>query len=60
MSEEEGKLMQEHVKYWRDLFDRRIAVIFGPVADLKEYMVLQSLKVKMKPLSMTLDKRSRN
>lgn len=27
--------MQEHVDYWKDLSDRRIAIIFGPVLDPK-------------------------
>lgn len=33
MTEEEGRLMQEHVAYWKGLADRGVAVIFGPVAD---------------------------
>jgi uncharacterized protein YciI len=33
MTETERKLMQEHVAYWKDLAERGIAVVFGPVAD---------------------------
>lgn len=33
MTEAEGELMQEHINYWKTLVDKRIAVIFGPVAD---------------------------
>ena len=33
MTEVEGKVMQEHVAYWQDLADRKIAIIFGPVLD---------------------------
>jgi hypothetical protein len=35
MTEAEGELMQEHINYWKILVDKRIAVIFGPVADLR-------------------------
>ena len=35
MTEAEGELMQEHVNYWKILVDKRLAVIFGPVADLR-------------------------
>ncbi len=35
MTEIERNLMQEHAHYWRDLTDRRIAVIFGLVLDPK-------------------------
>jgi hypothetical protein len=33
MTEAEKKLMQEHILYWQNLADRKIAVIFGPVLD---------------------------
>ncbi|HVX03011.1 MAG TPA: YciI family protein [Nitrososphaera sp.] len=33
MTEAEHKLMQEHVKYWRELTDKGVAIVFGPVAD---------------------------
>lgn len=33
MSEEEGKVMQEHISYWQNLAERKIALIFGPVLD---------------------------
>ena len=33
MTEVEGKVMQEHVAYWQDLANRKIAIIFGPVLD---------------------------
>jgi len=33
MTEVEGKVMQEHGAYWRDLADSRIAVVVGPVID---------------------------
>ena len=35
MTEVERKIMEEHVVYWKDLSDRRIAIIFGPVLDPK-------------------------
>jgi hypothetical protein len=35
MTEVEGELMQEHIYYWKTLVDKRITVIFGPVADPK-------------------------
>ena len=31
----EGKLIQDHLAYWQQLADRRIAIIFGPVSDPK-------------------------
>ena len=31
----ERELMQEHINYWKNLVDRRIAIVFGPVADPK-------------------------
>ena len=33
MSEEEKAVMNEHVAYWKDLMDKGIALIFGPVLD---------------------------
>ena len=33
MTEVEGKVMREHVEYWQDLANRKIAIIFGPVLD---------------------------
>jgi uncharacterized protein len=35
MTEEERRFMQEHVRYWRDLADKLIAILFGPVIDPK-------------------------
>ena len=35
MTEAEAKLMQQHAAYWKDLMDRGLVVIFGPVADPK-------------------------
>jgi uncharacterized protein YciI len=35
MTEAEGELMQEHINYWKNLADRRIAIVFGPVEDPK-------------------------
>jgi uncharacterized protein len=35
MTETEGDLMQEHINYWKNLDDRRIAIVFGPVSDPK-------------------------
>lgn len=35
MTEAERKLIQEHVAYWKDFADRKIAVVFGPVVDPK-------------------------
>jgi hypothetical protein len=33
MTEAEANLMREHVAYWTDLAARKIAIVFGPVAD---------------------------
>ncbi|HXL58741.1 MAG TPA: YciI family protein [Chitinophagaceae bacterium] len=33
MTEAERNLMQQHVVYWKDLTDKGIAIIFGPVSD---------------------------
>lgn len=35
MTPAEGKLMQEHSAYWRDLMKKGLVVAFGPVADPK-------------------------
>ncbi|MGZ3756772.1 MAG: YciI family protein [Mucilaginibacter sp.] len=33
MSEEERSIMQQHVVYWRDLMNKDIALVYGPVID---------------------------
>ncbi|PWT75917.1 MAG: hypothetical protein C5B59_07700 [Bacteroidetes bacterium] len=33
MNEEERKIMQEHVNYWRELLDKDFAIVYGPVFD---------------------------
>ncbi len=33
MTEVERKIMQERIDYWKDLSNRGIAIIFGPVLD---------------------------
>lgn len=33
MTEEEKRLMQEHVVYWTGLFEKGVALLFGPVID---------------------------
>jgi uncharacterized protein len=35
MTEAEEEPMQEHINYWKNLVDRRIAIVFGPVSDPK-------------------------
>ena len=35
MTAAEAQLMEEHGVYWKELADRRIAVMFGPVLDPK-------------------------
>ena len=35
MTDAEGELMQEHINYWKNLVDRRIAIVFGPISDPK-------------------------
>jgi uncharacterized protein len=35
MTESESKIMQEHAAYWRNLADKGIVIIFGPVLDPK-------------------------
>ena len=33
MTEDERKLMMTHIAYWRDLTEKRISLVFGPVFD---------------------------
>lgn len=33
MTDAERAVMNEHIVYWKDLTDKRIAIIFGPVFD---------------------------
>ena len=35
MTDMEGELMQKHFNYWKDLVDRRVAIVYGPVEDPK-------------------------
>ena len=49
MTEVERKTMQEHVVYWKDLSDRRIAIIFGPVLDPKGTWGLAIVEVASEP-----------
>lgn len=35
MIEEERKIMQHHVEYWRDLMKNGFVIVYGPVMDLK-------------------------
>jgi uncharacterized protein len=35
MTDAEGELMQEHINYWKNLVEKRVAIIFGPVLDPK-------------------------
>lgn len=35
ITETEMKVMQEHLVYWKELADKKIVVVFGPVADPK-------------------------
>lgn len=35
ITEAEKKVMQEHAIYWKDLIEKRIALVFGPVLDPK-------------------------
>jgi uncharacterized protein len=37
MSEREKKLMQEHAAYWKELLEKNIALVYGPVMDPKGY-----------------------
>jgi hypothetical protein len=46
ITEVEEKLMQEHGAYWKDLAERRIAVIFGPVFDPKGAYGMAIVEVK--------------
>jgi len=46
MTEAERKIMQEHATYWRDLSDRGIAIIFGPVLDPKGTWGLAIIEVE--------------
>ena len=33
MTEAERMIMQQHIAYWKDLLDKNIAIVFGPVFD---------------------------
>jgi len=35
MTPEERSIMQQHVAYWRDLMDKGMVIVFGPVMDPK-------------------------
>jgi uncharacterized protein YciI len=48
MTEVERKIMQEHF-YWKDLSDRRVAIIFGPVLDPKGIWGVAIVEVASKP-----------
>jgi len=49
MTEVERKIMQEHIVYWKDLSDRRIAIIFGPVLDPKGIWGVAIVEVASEP-----------
>ena len=49
MTEAERKIMQEHVVYWKDLSNRRIAIIFGPVLDPKGTWGVAIVEVAIEP-----------
>ncbi len=46
MTEAEAKLMQEHSAYWRDLMNKGLVVIFGPVSDPKGTYGIAVVKVE--------------
>ncbi|MGH2564684.1 MAG: YciI family protein [Ginsengibacter sp.] len=35
MADEERKIMQLHVEYWRDLMKKGFVIVYGPVMDMK-------------------------
>jgi len=35
MNEEERAIMQQHVVYWRELMDKGMVIVYGPVMDPK-------------------------
>ena len=35
MTDEERSIMQQHSAYWRDLMDKGMVIVFGPVMDPK-------------------------
>lgn len=49
----EMKILQEHVVYWKELTDKKIVLLFGPVADPKGTYGL-ALRLLMKGLSMIM------
>ena len=49
MTEVERKIMQEHFDYWKDLSDRRIAIIFGSVLDPKGTWGVAIVEVASEP-----------
>jgi uncharacterized protein len=56
MTEVERMIMQEHVDYWKDLSDRRIAIIFGPVLDPKGTWGIAIVEVASEPEAHILGK----
>ena len=46
MTDEERKVMNEHVAYWTGLFERGTAIVFGPVLDPKEVFGIAIVDVK--------------
>jgi uncharacterized protein YciI len=46
MTGQEGKVMMEHVEFWKDLAEKRIAVGFGPVADPNGVYGIAIIEVK--------------
>lgn len=46
MNEEEKAVMQSHVVYWQGLFEKKKAVIYGPVLDPKGVFGLAIIEVE--------------
>jgi len=45
MTPEERSIMQQHVVYWRDLMDKGMVIVFGPVMDPKAVYGLGVIEV---------------
>ena len=45
MTPEERNIMQQHVVYWKDLMDKGMVIVFGPVMDPKAVYGLGVIEV---------------
>ena len=46
MTEEERDIMKQHVAYWTEIAEKRVAIVFGPVLDPKGIYGLGIIEVE--------------